>query len=119
MSRTRLFATASLTGALVLCPSLSGSARADSAGAEEIFAANCQSCHGKSGKGDTPLGKQLGVGDWTKQGSKLEGMSDAEIAKVIRSGVTEEGKVKMPAFEDLTEAETDGLVEYVRSLRPH
>lgn len=73
-----------------------------------LWNANCASCHGKDGSGNTTMGKKLGVKDYTKDQS----FSDAEAASVIKSG-----KGKMKGFAKLSDADVKALVAYVRSLK--
>ena len=91
--------------ASVLAASAISSFAAD-AGA--LWNANCASCHGKDGSGNTMMGKKLAVKDYTKDQS----FSDAEAASVIKSG-----KGKMKGFAKLSDADVKALVAYVRSLK--
>jgi Cytochrome C oxidase, cbb3-type, subunit III len=61
------------------------------ADAGALWAQNCASCHGKDGRGNTTVGKKLGVKDYTKE----QGFSDAEAANVIKNG-----KGKMKGYKD-------------------
>jgi mono/diheme cytochrome c family protein len=82
---------------------------------EQLFRSRCASCHGVDGRADTPAGKAVGATSW-EHNSKLQGMSDAQIANLIRTGVKKDGVVKMPPVTDLTNEQIQGLVAYVRSL---
>jgi mono/diheme cytochrome c family protein len=73
-----------------------------------LWAQNCASCHGKDGSGNTTMGKKLGV----KNYSKDQSFSDAEAANVIKNG-----KGKMKAYKQLSDADVKALVAYVRSLK--
>jgi mono/diheme cytochrome c family protein len=73
-----------------------------------LWAQNCASCHGKDGSGNTTMGKKLGVKDY----SKSQSFSDAEAANVIKNG-----KGKMKAYKQLSDADVKALVAYVRSLK--
>ena len=73
-----------------------------------LWAKNCASCHGKDGSGNTTMGKKLGLKDYTKSQS----FSDAEAANVIKNG-----KGKMKAYKQLSDADVKALVAYVRSLK--
>ena len=79
-------------------------ARAD--GGAEVFAKKCAACHGKDGKGQTMMGKRMGITDLTmvKAGA-------AEIEKIVG-----EGKAKMPAFKGkLPEEEIKAVAAYVKA----
>jgi mono/diheme cytochrome c family protein len=83
-----------------------GVAAADAPVAADIFAKRCAACHGKGGKGDTPMAQKLGAKDI----SALPG-SEADIQKAIESG-----KGKMPAFKGkITDAEIASLAKYVKA----
>ena len=81
------------------------------------WSANCASCHGKDGSGNTAMGKKLSVKDYTSAKVQAE-FTDAKIASTIKDGVTEGGKVKMKSFKDkLSDDDVKALVAYVRSLK--
>jgi mono/diheme cytochrome c family protein len=86
--------------------------------AAELYGKKCASCHGKDGKGATPMGKKMGVKDLT-DGAVQSKISDAEIEKQINEGVKgDDGKVKMPAFkEKLGPDDVKALVKQVRSFK--
>ena len=94
---------------LLLVTVLSSAGIAAAADAGALWAANCASCHGKDGSGNTTMGKKLGVKDYTKDQS----FSDADAANVIKNG-----KDKMKGFgSKLSDADVKALVAYVRSLK--
>lgn len=88
---------------------------AGAAGANELFAKNCASCHGKDGKAQTSVDKKLGA--------KYLGQSqlpDAQIEQQILEGrPAQQNTAKMPALKDrLTGAEIKSLIPIVKGLRP-
>jgi mono/diheme cytochrome c family protein len=87
---------------------LASSGAAFGADGAAVWAQNCASCHGKDGSGNTTMGKKLGVKDYSKD----QGFSDAEAANVIKNG-----KGKMKAYKQLSDADVKALVGYVRSLK--
>jgi cytochrome c6 len=69
-----------------------------------IFAKRCAACHGKDGKGQTPMAQKLGAKDLTAL--KL-GVGD--VQKVVA-----DGKGKMSAFKGkLSEQEIHEVAQYV------
>ena len=99
---------------LVFCLA-SWSARADDA--NTIWSSKCASCHGKDGKGGTMMGKKLGIKDLTDAGVQ-SALTDADAAKNIKEGVTQDGKQVMKPFGDkLTDADITALVAKVRSFK--
>ena len=82
--------------------SLAGAASA--ADAHQIYAAKCNACHGKDGKG-TLVGQKMGAPDL----GTLKA-SEAEIAATITNG-----KGKMAAFNSkLTPEEIQAVAKYVK-----
>jgi cytochrome c6 len=74
------------------------------------FKAKCAMCHGADGKGETPIGKKMGVHSFASP--EVQKMSDAELTQTI-----EKGKNKMPAYGGkLPASEIKGLVAYIRQL---
>ena len=97
-----------LTTSVILAIIVASSGAAFGADAGALWAQNCASCHGKDGSGNTTMGKKLGLKDYTKS----QGFSDAEAANVIKNG-----KGKMKAYKQLSDADVKALVAYVRSLK--
>lgn len=88
-------------------------ARAD---VKDTWAKQCAKCHGTDGKGDTKMGKKVGVKDYTDSKVQAE-MKDAEMAKIIKEGKKEGDTTKMKAFTDLSDADIKELVAYVRTFK--
>jgi len=78
---------------------------------------HCASCHGKDGKGDTNMGKKLGVKNY--QDAKFQAaFSDAEMARAIKEGVKTNGKETMKPFGNkLSDLDIKALVAYIRSFK--
>jgi cytochrome c6 len=76
-----------------------------------LYKSKCQVCHGPDGKGDTAMGKKLGVRDFHSPSVAKE--SDTELFKIAK-----EGKNKMPSYNGkLTDDQIKALVKYIRSLK--
>jgi mono/diheme cytochrome c family protein len=98
---------AAVAAFLIFCVS---QANADDKSAS-LYKAKCAVCHGASGKGDSPAGKNMGVLSFSDP--KVVGKSDAELKDAI-----DKGKNKMPAYgKSLKPDEIQGLVAYIRSLK--
>jgi len=79
--------------------------------AREIFAQQCQSCHGEQGQGDGPQAANLAVPDWSVQ-ERLAQLSEEELFQVITTGAG-----SMPAYrEAFSDEQRLALAAYVRSL---
>jgi cytochrome c6 len=91
---------------------------ARAADAKETYDKHCAKCHGEDGKGKTKMGEKLGVKDYTD--AKVQAaMKDPDMVKAIKEGVKEQGgdKTKMKAFADLSDAEVNALVAYIRKFK--
>jgi mono/diheme cytochrome c family protein len=76
--------------------------------AASLYKAKCALCHGTDGKGDTPVGKKMGLRDFASP--DVQKMSDSELHTVVAKG-----KNKMPAYEKkLSNAEIKDVVTYIR-----
>ena len=78
---------------------------------------NCAACHGKDGKGDTPVGRKLQIKDLTDPKIQ-DALTDAAATKDIKEGVTDNGTTKMKAFADkFSDDEIKALVAQIRSFK--
>jgi mono/diheme cytochrome c family protein len=78
----------------------------------------CAMCHGKDGKGQTTVGRKLQIKDFTDPKAQAS-FTDDQAAKVIKEGITQDGKLKMKAFGDkLSDDEIKALIAHVRSFKP-
>lgn len=77
---------------------------------------SCAACHGKDGKGQTMMGRKLGVKDFTD--AKVQAsLTDDQATKAIKEGVAENGQTKMKAFGDkFSDDEVKDLVAHIRSF---
>jgi cytochrome c6 len=83
-------------------------AAADDAAA--TYKAKCAMCHGADGKGDTQVGKKMGIHDFASP--EVQKMNDEELI-----AATTKGKNKMPSYENkLSAAQIKELVAYIRQL---
>ena len=99
--------------AIAACAALS--ARADDA--KVIFEKDCAKCHGADGKGDTKMGKKLGVKDYTDAKVQAE-LKDEAAFKSIKEGLKDkEGKVLMKPAESLSDSDIKALVAWILTLK--
>lgn len=78
---------------------------------------HCLKCHGKDGKGNTKMGKQSGVKDYTDAKVQAE-MKDENAIKVIKEGIVEKGKKKMEPYGDkLNDDEIKALIAHMRAFK--
>lgn len=87
------------------------------ADAKALWDANCTQCHGKDGRADTKMGKQVSAKDLTDPKVQAA-FTDAKATQSIKEGVKENGKTTMKAFGGkLKDDEIKALVAYVRTLK--
>lgn len=101
-----------LSLATIMCSA--GIAGAD-AGA--TWNANCATCHGKDGSGNTMMGKKLNTKDY--RDPKVQAVfSDGEAERAIKEGVKTNGKETMKAFGGkVSDTDVKALVAYIRSFK--
>ena len=97
-----------MIASLMLLTSVCAYAQDDAAA---TYKSKCQVCHGPDGKGDTAMGKKLGIKDF--HSPEVVKMSDTQLFEI-----TKKGKDKMPAYDGkLTDDQIKALIKYVRSLK--
>ncbi len=83
---------------------------------KDIYAKECKSCHGSTGKGDGPVGKLINPKP-TDFAVSLKGKSDAWIAKAIKGGGPAVGESDvMPGYGDLSNQQIKELVDYIKKF---
>jgi mono/diheme cytochrome c family protein len=91
--------------------------RSFAADVKENWEKNCQKCHGADGKGQTKMGRQSGVKDYTDPKVQDE-LKDEKAVKIIKEGIVENGKKKMdPYGEKLNDDEIKALIAYIRAFK--
>ena len=104
LSRLSMFILSGIVAVAMVRP-----AQAQDAAA--LYKSKCQVCHGADGKGDTVMGKKLGVKDF--HSPECAKMSDDELFKI-----TKEGKGKMPVYDKkLTDDQIKDLIKFIRTLK--
>ncbi len=93
-----------------------GAISATAADAKAVWEKDCSKCHGPNGKGQTTMGKKLGVKDYTDAKVQAE-MKDEQMVKAIKEGVKKDDKTLMKAFPDLSDADVKALVAHIRAFK--
>ena len=84
---------------------------------KEIWAKDCQKCHGEDGKGQTKMGAKAGVKDYTDAKVQAE-MKDENAVKAIKEGIKADGKEKMKGYADkVNDEEIKALIAHMRSFK--
>lgn len=85
--------------------------------AKDLYDQTCTKCHGADGKGDTKMGKKLGVRDYSDAKVQAD-LKDDVAFKSLKEGLKDaDGKVQMKAFSDLSDDDIKGLVAYMRTFK--
>lgn len=106
--RIKLFAVAAL------CFLAGGALAAD---VKANWESHCVKCHGNDGKGNTRMGRQSGVKDYTDAKVQAE-MKDDNAVKIIKEGIVEKGKKKMEPYVDkLNDEEIKALIAHMRTFK--
>ncbi|HPA17332.1 MAG TPA: cytochrome c [Verrucomicrobiae bacterium] len=78
----------------------------------DIWKANCAKCHGADGAGKTAMGKKLKMKDYS-----AEAVSEEAVAKAIKDGVKEGGKVVMKPIAGLSDDDVKAVAAHMKSLK--
>jgi cytochrome c6 len=94
---------------MALALALAVSAFADSGA--ETYKARCSACHGRTGAGDSMLGRNLKI--HSLGSDEVQRHSDDELANIIAKG-----KNRMPPFDrKLSKDQIREVVKHIRSLK--
>jgi len=107
MKKTILFAAIALAAT-----TLSASA----GDVKENYDKACAKCHGPDGKGDTKMGKNLEIKDFT-DAKYQDSLKEEGMLKAIKEGVKDGDKTRMKAAEGLNDDEMKALVKLVRTFK--
>ena len=99
-----------LMALFILAVISTGSRVAQAEDAASTFKAKCALCHGADGKGNTPVGKKMGIPDFTSP--DVQKQPDSDLIQIVTKG-----KSKMPSYDGkLKPEEIKALVAYLRQL---
>lgn len=104
------------TGALAIALAVACGVSIYAEDAKSTWDKQCAKCHGPDGKGETKLGRKMGVKDLTAPTTQ-EKFTDEQAFKAIKEGLKEGDKVKMKPAEGLSDEEIKALIAHVRSLK--
>ncbi len=105
-----------LLSVAVMCV-LGSAITAWAADAKSNWEDNCAKCHGTEGKGDTKMGKKLGLKDFADPAVQAQ-FTDTDAFKAVKEGLKDkDGKMRMKAIEGLSDDDITALVQYLRGLK--
>lgn len=95
---------------------VAASGQPNPAAGKQLYTANCQNCHGPTGKGDSEMAAYLAPppADLTAKATKAK--TDAQLRKIIVEGRT--GTAMTGYAASLSEVQVDDVLAYIRSLQP-
>jgi cytochrome c553 len=91
-------------------------AAVSAADADANWEKSCQKCHGKDGKGQTPMGKKLELKDLT-DAKYQDSFTDEKAFKAIKEGIKDGDKTKMKPAEGMSDDDIKALVAKVRAYK--
>lgn len=90
---------------------------ASASDAKGIWDTLCAKCHGVDGKGQTNIGKRLGVKDYSDPQVQAA-LKDEAVVKAIKEGLKDkDGKTLMKPATGLSDDEVNGLAAYLRAFK--
>ena len=84
----------------------------DVATGKVVYEKKCRICHGDMGEGNPDVAKKLKAEQKPLWSDEVQKMSDADLKKIIS-----QGKDKMKPPKNVTEADMDNVIAFVRTLR--
>ena len=85
--------------------------------AKALYDQNCAKCHGADGKGETRIGKRLGVKDYTDPKVQAALKDDAAF-NAIKAGLKDkDGNTLMKPAEGTSDDDIKALVGYMRTFK--
>jgi mono/diheme cytochrome c family protein len=98
--------------ALVIIVGCGSTFAQDVAAGKAVYSKKCQSCHAADGNGNATMANALKVEFKPLSSDEVQKMSDADLKKVITSGMG-----KMKPVTGLMPAEVDNVVAFVRTFK--
>ncbi len=81
-----------------------------------VYEKDCTKCHGADGKGNTKMGKKLGIKDYTDAKVQAELKPDKAF-KSIKEGLKEGDKELMKPFDSLSDDDIKALIKYMQGFK--
>jgi cytochrome c len=84
----------------------------DAAAGKAVYSKKCQSCHAADGNGNATIASALKVEFKPLSSDEVQKMSDADLKKVITSGMG-----KMKPVTGMMPADVDNVVAFIRTFK--
>jgi len=89
-----------------------GMAAADAAAGQAAYDKSCKSCHGATGVANPSVAKMMKVEIKDLGSSDVQGLSDADLKKVIT-----DGKGKMKGVKSLSAADVNNVIAHIHTFK--
>jgi mono/diheme cytochrome c family protein len=84
----------------------------DVAAGSVVYEKKCRICHGDKGEGNPDVAKKLKAEQKPLWSDEVQKMSDADLTKLIK-----EGKDKMKPPKNVSDADIDNVIAFVRTIK--
>ena len=84
----------------------------DLAAGKIVYEKKCQICHGDNGEGNPDVAKKLNAEQKPLWSEAVQKKTDAEFKKMFKEGI---GKMKPP--KNVSDADMDNVITFVRTLK--
>jgi len=112
MKKSSFGAMVAVAVLLGVAPAIQAAGTGDATAGKSVYSSKCMICHGADGEGETGHARAMGLKPARLSSDKVQKKTDAELKKVIL-----EGSGKMKPRKDLSEADIDNVIAYLRIFR--
>ena len=88
---------------------------ARAADGKATYTDSCVKCHGEDGAGKTKMGEKLGARDYSQKATWAE-ITDQRAVQSLLQGMKKDDKTLMKPFSDLSPADAQAVITYMRTL---
>jgi mono/diheme cytochrome c family protein len=101
-----------LTTLCFACLSVAAASASDAKAGQAVYDRACKTCHGADGTANAALAKMMKIDMADLKSAEVQGMSDADLKKVIA-----DGKGKMKPISSVSGADLDNVAAYIHTLK--
>jgi cytochrome c553 len=103
--------------AIALVIGFAAAMTASAADAKENWNKLCKNCHGEDGKGQTAIGKKMGIKDYSDPKVQAALTDDAAFKAIKEGYKNADGKPVMKPIEGLSDEDIKALVAHIRTFK--
>jgi mono/diheme cytochrome c family protein len=101
-----------LITATFVCLSAAAASAGDAKAGQAVYDRACKTCHGADGSANPAIAKMMKVEMQDLKSAEVQGLSDADIKKIVT-----DGKGKMRPVTSVSGTDLDNVAAYVHSLK--